>query len=174
MWEWDHKEGSVPKNWCFQTVVLEKTLETHLDCKEIKPVNPKGDQPWIFIGRTDTKAEALILCPPKAKSWLVRKDSEAGTYWRQEEKRTMEDEVVGWHHQFNAYEFEQAPEDGEGQGSLACCSPWGHKELDTTEWLNNNKEIKYQHKRITFKVYYIVSNAVKKWKQLDNYQDENG
>ena len=125
------------QNWCFQNVVLEKILESPLDCKEIKPVNPKESQSWIFIGRTD--AEAPILWPPDAKSRLIRKDPDAGKDWRQEEKGMTEDEMVGWHHRLNGHEFEQAPGDGEGQGSLACCSPWGRKESDTTEWLKNGR-----------------------------------
>ena len=132
-----HKEGWVPKNWWFRTVVLGKTLESPLDCKEIKQVNPKGNQPWIFTERTD--AEAPILPPSDAKSWLTGKDPDDGKDWRHEEKGMTEDEMIGWHHQVNGHEFEQAPGDDEGQGSLVCCSPWGHKELDMTEWLNNNK-----------------------------------
>ena len=135
---WTIKESWLPKNWCFWTVVLEKTLESSLDCKEIKLVNPKGNQSWIFTGRTDTEAEAPILWPPDAKSWLIWKDPDAGKDCRQGEKGTTGDEMVGWYHQLNGHEFEQAPRDGEGQGSLACCSPWGHKESDTTERLNNN------------------------------------
>ena len=131
--ELDHKEGWVPKNWCFWTVVLEKTLESRLDCKEIQPVHPKGNQPWIFIGRT--VAEPPILWPPDAKNWLIRKDPDGGKDWRQE-KGMREDEMVGWHQQLNGHEFKQASGDGEGEGSLACCSPWGHKESDTTEQLN--------------------------------------
>ena len=119
-------------------VVLEKTLESPLNCKEIKPVNPKGNQSWIFIGRTDAEAEAPKLWPPDVKSWLIRKDPDAGKDWRQEEKGTTEEKMVGWHHWLTGHEFEQTLKDGKGQGSLACCSPWGHKELDTTEWLNNN------------------------------------
>ena len=125
-----------PKNWCFWTVVLEKTLESPLDCKEIQPVHSRGDQSWVFIGRTDVEAETQILWPPDVKSWLIGKDPDAGTDWGQEEKGTTEDEVVGWHHWLNGHEFEQDPGVGDGQGSLACCSPWGHKESDTTEWLN--------------------------------------
>ena len=138
MWELDYKESWAPKNWCFWTVVLEKTFESPLDCKEIQPVNPKGNQSWIFIGRTDAEAEAeaLILWPPDAKNWLIGKDLDAGKDWRQEEKGTTKDDMVGWHHQLNEHEFEQAPGVGNGQGSLACCSPWVHKELDTTERLN--------------------------------------
>ena len=140
VWELVYKESWVLKNWCFWTVVLEKTLEGLLDCKEIKPVNPKGNQPWIFIGRTDAKAEAPILWPPDAKSQLIRQDPDAGQDWRQEEKGMTEDEMVEWHHWLNGYEFEQALGDGEGLGrtALACCSPWGCKESDTTEQLNNN------------------------------------
>ena len=126
-------QEKIPKNWCFWTAVLEKTLEHLLDCKEIKPVNPKINQPWIFIGRTDAEAEALILWPLDVKSWLLRKDSDAGKDWRQEEKGTTENEMVGWHHRLDGHKFEQTLGVGDGQGSLACCSPWGFKELDTTE-----------------------------------------
>ena len=108
-----------------------------LDCKEIKPVNPKGNQPWIIIGGTDTKAEASIFWPPDAKSQLIRKGPDVGKDWRQEKGMT-EDEMVGWHHLFNGHEYEQTLGDGEGQGGLECCSPWGRQELDMTEWLNNN------------------------------------
>ena len=132
-----YKESWTLKNWCFWTVVLEKTLESPLDCKEIQPVNPKGSQSWIFIGRTD--AEAPKFWEPDGKSWLIRKDPDAGKDWRQEEKGMTEEEIVGWHHQLNGHEFEQALGDGDGQGSVACCSPWGHKKLGTIEQLNNNK-----------------------------------
>ena len=143
MWELDHKESWAPKNWCFWSVVLKKTLESPLDWKEIKPVNPNGNQFWIFIRRTDAEAEAPILWPPDAKSWLIRKDSNAGKDWRNEENGITEDEMVGWHHWLNEHEFEHALEYGEGHGSLVCCSPWGHKELDMTELLNNKSpEIK--------------------------------
>ena len=107
MWELDHKEGWAPKNWCFWTVVLEKTLGSPLDCKEIKLINPNGNQPWILFGRTDAKAEAPILWPPDSKSWLTGKDPDAGKDWRQEEKGMTEDEMVGWHHRLNGHEFEQ-------------------------------------------------------------------
>ena len=117
----------VPKNWCFWTVVLEKTLESPLDCKEIQPVHPKGNQPWIFIGRTDVEAETPILWPPDAKNWLISKDPDSGKHWEQEEKGTTEDEMVAWHHWFDGHEFEQTPRVGDGQGSLACYSPWGCK-----------------------------------------------
>ena len=132
MWELAHKEGWTLKNWGFWTVVLEKTLESLLVCKEIKPDNPKGNQPWIFIGKTDAEAKVLILWPPDVKSQLIRKDSDAGKDWRQKEKRVAEDEMVGWHHQLNGHESDQVLGDGEGQQSLACCSPWGRKESERT------------------------------------------
>ena len=112
-------------NWCFQIVVLEKTLESPLDCKEIKPVNPKGNQSWIFIRRTD--AETPIFWPPDAKTWLIWKDPDAGKDWRQEEKGMTEDETVRWHHRLDGHEFEQALGAGDGQGSLECCSPWSRR-----------------------------------------------
>ena len=124
MWELDHKEGLEQKNWCFQTVVLEKTLESPLDSKEIKSVNPKGNRPWIFIGRTD--AEAPILWPPDAKSWFIGKDPDTGKDWGQEKKGLTEDKMVWWHHQLNGHEYEQTMGAREGQGSLACCCPRGH------------------------------------------------
>ena len=127
MWELDSKEGWVPKNWCFWTVVLEKTLENPLE-----PVNLKGNQSWICIGRTDAEAETPILWPPDAKNWLIWKDPHAGNDWRREEKGTTEDEMVGWHHRLNGHESEQGLGVGDGQGSLACCSPRGHKESNTT------------------------------------------
>ena len=110
MWELDYKESWVPKNWCFWTVVLEKTLESLLDCKEIQPVHPKGDQSWIFIGRTDAEAETALLWPPDVKNWLIWKDPDAGKDWRQEEKGTTEDEMVGWHHQLNGHELSKLQE----------------------------------------------------------------
>ena len=134
MWELDHKENWAPKNWCFWTVVLEKTLESPLDCKEIQPVNPKGNQSWIFIGRTE--AEAPILWPPDEKNLLIRKDCDAGKDWRHEEKGMIEVEMVGWHHWLNGHEFEQASWVGEGKGRLAYCNPMGLKVLDMTEQLN--------------------------------------
>ena len=125
IWELDYKESWGLKNWCFWTVVLEKTLESPLDCKGIKPVNPRGNQSWIFIGRTDAEAKAPILWHSDAKNWLTGKDPDGGKDWRQEEKGTTEDEMVGWHHRLNGYEFEPALGVGDGQGSLACYSPWG-------------------------------------------------
>ena len=142
MWELDHEEDWAPKNWCLQTVVLEKTLESPLDSKEIKPVNPKGNQPRILIGRTDTEAEVPILWPPDAKSPLIGKDPDAGKDWGQEEKGVTEDEMVGWHHWLNGHEFEQAPGDGEGQESLVCYSPCGQKESDMTQWLKKTTRSK--------------------------------
>ena len=136
MWELDYKESWVPKNWCFWTVVLEKTLESPLACKEIQPVDPKGNQSWIFIGRTDAEAETLILWSPDGKNWLIGKDLDSGKDWKQEGKGTTEDEMVGWHHRLDGHELEQALGVGDGQGGLACCSPWGHKEPDTAEQLN--------------------------------------
>ena len=136
MWKLDYTESWAPKNWCFWTVVLEKTLESLLDSKEIQPVHPKGNQSWIFIGRTDVEAETPIFWPPDAKNWLIWKDPDAGKDWRWEEKGPTEDETVGWHHQLDGHESEQALGVGDGQGSLVCCNPWGRKESDMTERLN--------------------------------------
>ena len=136
MWKLNHKESWAVQNWCFWTVVLEKTLESPLDCKEIQPVHPKGDQSWVFIGRTDVDAETLILWPPDAKSWLIWKDPEAGKDWGQGEKGMTEDEMVGWHHRLDGHGFGWIPRVGDGQRGLACCGSWGRKELDTTERLN--------------------------------------
>ena len=140
MWELDHKEGCALKNWCFQNEVLEKILENPLLSKEIKPVNPKGNQPWIFIGKADTEAEAPILWPCDMKSRLIGKGSNPGKDWGQEEKGVTKNEMVGWHHRLNGCEFEQTLGYGEGQGGLVCWSLWGHKELGTTEQLNNNRK----------------------------------
>ena len=136
MWELDYKESWAQKNWCFWTVVLEKTLESPLDFNEIQPVHPKGNQSWIFIGRTDAEVEPPILWPPDAKKWLLGKGPNAGKHWRQQIKGAIEDEMVGWHHWLDGHKFEHALGVGDGQGGLACCSPWGRKESDTTEWLN--------------------------------------
>ena len=136
MWELDHKEGWALKNWCFWTVVLKKTLESPLDCKEIQPVQTKGDQSWVFIGRTDDEAEAPILWPPHVKSWLTGKDPDAGRDWGQEEKGTTEDKMAGWHHRLDGHEFEQTLGVCDGQGGLACSDSWGCNESDMTEWLN--------------------------------------
>ena len=136
MWELDCEESWALKNWCFWTVVLEKTLESPLDHKEIQLVHSKVDQSWVFIGRTDAKAETPILWPPHEKSWLTGKDSDAGRDWGQEEKWTTEDEMAGWHHQLDGREFEWTPGVADGQGGLARCDSWGRKDSDRTEPLN--------------------------------------
>ena len=135
MRELDYKESWASKNWCFSTVVLEKTLESPSDSKEMKLINPKGNQSWIVTGRTDAEAEAPILWLPDVKNWLIWKHPDARKDWRRE-KRTTEEEMVGWHHQLNGHGFEQTLGVGDGQGGLACCSLWGQKELDMTERLN--------------------------------------
>ena len=135
MWELDHKESWALKNWCFWIVVLEKTLESPSDCKEIQPVHPKGNQPWIFTGRTDAEAETPELWPPDAKNWLIGKGRDAGKDWRQEKGMT-EDEMAGWHHWHNGHGFGWTLAVGDRQGGLACCSSWGCKEADMTEQLN--------------------------------------
>ena len=143
MWVLDHKGDWAPKNWCFWTVVLEKTPENPLDCREIKLVNLKGNQPWIHIGRTDAEAEALVFWSPAVKNWQIWEDPDAEKDWGQEKKRVSEDEMAGWHNQCNGLELGQTLGDGEGQGGLTCCSPWGLKESDRTGWLNNNMKLKY-------------------------------
>ena len=135
-WELDYEESWVLKNWCFWTVVLEKTIESPLDCKEIQPVHPKGDRSWVFIGRTDAEAEIPIFRLPDVRSWLIWKDCDAGKDWGQEEKGVTEDEMVGWHHWLNGHGFGWAAGVGDGQGGLACCRSWGCKESDMTELLN--------------------------------------
>ena len=125
---WTIKKAEAQKKWCFWTVVLEKTLESPLDYKEIQPVHPKGDQFWVFIGRTDVEAETPVLWPPDAKSWLIGKYPDAGKDWGQEEKGTTEDKMVGWHHQLNGRGFVWTPRVGDGQGGLTCCGSWGLKE----------------------------------------------
>ena len=148
MWELDHKESWALKNWCFLTMVLEKTLESPLDCKETA-VNPKGNQSWIFIGRTDAEAEAPILWPPDAKNWLIRKDPNSEKDWRQEKKGTIEDEMVGWHHWLDGHEFEQPLGVGDGQGILLCCKESDMtKQLNWTEWLKNSTNLLSDHRRL--------------------------
>ena len=142
MWKLNYKESWVPKNWCFWVVVLAKMLECSLDWKEIKPVSPKGNQPLIFIGRTDDEAESPIHWPPDAKNWLIWKVPVSGKDWRQKGKGMTEDEMVAWHHWLDGHEFEQALRVGDAQGSLTCCSPWGCKESDMTEQLNWTDGIK--------------------------------
>ena len=143
MQELDYKESWESKNWCFWTVVL-KTLGS-LGLQEIRPVNPKENKSWIFIGRTDAEAETPIFWPPDLKNWLTGKDSDAGKDWRREEKGTTEDDMVGWHHWLNGHEFEQTPGVGGRQGSLVCCGQWDHGELDTTERLNWSEWRKTKH-----------------------------
>ena len=137
MWELDHKEGWVPENWCLM-VVLEKTLglQESLGLQGDPTSQSSRKSIWVFIGRTDAEAEAPVLWPPDAKSQFIRKDPDAGKDWRQEEKGTTADEMVGWQHWLNEHEFEQTLGDGEGQGSLVCCCPWGYKKLNTIERLN--------------------------------------
>ena len=138
MWEWtikkvEHQRTDAFELWCW------RTLESPLDCKEIQPVHPKGNRSWVFIARTDVEAATPVLWPPHVKSWLTGKDSDARRDWRQEEKGTTEDEMAGWHHRLDGREFEWTPGVGDGQGGLACCDLWGHKESDMTEWLNWTK-----------------------------------
>ena len=154
MWVLGCKESWALKNWCFWTVVWKKTFESLLDCKEIQSVHPKGNQSWMFIGRTDAEAETPICWPPDAKNWLLGKDPDAGKNWRQGEKGTTEDEVVGWHHRLDGHGFEQAQGVGDGQGSLGCCSPWGRKEVDTTERLNWT-ELNWYHQN-----YHLIEKPV--------------
>ena len=140
MWELDYKESWAQKNWCFWTVVLEKTLESPLDCKETQPVHFKGDWSWVSIGRTDVEAETPIFWPPGVKSWLIWKDPYVGRDWGQGEKGTTVDEMVGWHHWLNGHGFGWAPGVGDGQGGLVCCSSWGPK---SRTWLSDWTELNY-------------------------------
>ena len=171
MWQLDYKESWAPKNWCFWTVVLEKTPESPLDCKEIQPVHPKGNQSWIFIGRTDAEAETPILWPPDTKNQL-RKDPDAGKHWRWEEKGITEDEMVGWHHWLNGHGFEWTPGVGDGQGGLACCSPWGHKESDTTERLNWTTFQKALGGKKTVKEIYLFKKPSPLWRRMSEHPEK--
>ena len=151
MWELDCEESWAPKNWCFWTVVLEKTLENPLDCKEIQPVHSEGDQPWVFFGRNDTKAETPVLWPHYAKNWLTGKDSDAWRDWGQEEKGMTENEMAGWPHWLDGHEFEWTPGAGDRQGGLVCWDSWGRKESDTTEslkwtesWSTKKEALRYR------------------------------
>ena len=141
MWELDHEEGWAPKNWWFQIVVLKKSLENPLDSKKIKPVNSKGNQPWLFIRKTAAEAEAPILWPPDVKSQLAGKDPDTGKDWRQEEKGTTDDEMVGWHHRPNGHEFEQTLRYSYRQGNLAWCSPWDSR--DGRDWATEQQQQKH-------------------------------
>ena len=176
MWDLNCKDNWASKNWWFWTVVLEKTLESPLDCKEFKSVLPKGNQSWVFIGRTDLEAETSILCPRDAKSWLTWKDPDAGKDWRQEEKEMTEDEMVGWHHRLNGLEFGWTLGVGDGQGGLTCCGPWGCKDSDTTERLDwtewfleydsksaSNKS-KSRQVKLPLRSLYIQKKQLTKWK----------
>ena len=151
MWELDCEESWAPKNWCFWTVVLEKTLESPLDCKEIQSVHPKGDQFWVFTGRTDVEVETPIIWPPHAKRWLIGKDPDAGKDWGQENKGRTKDEIVGWHHWLNGHGFGWTPGVGDGQGCLVCWVSQGCKELDMTEWLNWAELVYFWHKSVIAK-----------------------
>ena len=152
MWELDYKESWTPKNWCFWTVVLEKTIESPLDCREIQPVHPKGDQSWVFIGKTDVEAETPKFWPPDVKSWLFGKDPDAGKDWGQE-KGTTEDEMAGWQYRLDGRESEWTPGVGDGQGGLACCNSWGRKESDTTK---RRTEMFYNSKRLVIKISFTI------------------
>ena len=172
MRELDCEESWALKNWCFWTVVLEKTVESPLDCKEIQPFHSKGDQSWMFIGRTDAEAETPILWPPHVKSWLIRKYPDAGSDWGQEEKGMTEDEMAGWHHWLNVHEFGWTPGVGDGQGGLACCDSWGRIELDTTERLNwtdlrlclkDHNQSEYLHTSDNCRCLYLRQRFIKPW-----------
>ena len=171
MQELDYKESWAPKNWCFWTVVLEKTLQSPLDCKEIQLVHPKGDQSWVFIGRI-IKAETPILWPPDAKSWLIGIDPDAGKDWGQEEKGMTEDKIVGWHHRLNRHGFGWTLGVGDGQGGLACCGSWGRKESDTTEQLNwteiTDAQMYSVHGFPYQDTHAVLSLRKKKTKQMEN------
>ena len=160
MWELDCEESWVLKNWCFWTVVLEKTLESPLDCKEIQPVHSKGDQPWVFFGRNDAKAETLVLWLPHAKSWLIGKDSDAGRGWEQEEKGMTENEMARWHHWLDGRESEWTPEVGDGQGGLAYCDSWDRKKSDMTErlnWTDWRSRVLKIHSTAVWYMFYFIS-----------------
>ena len=160
MWELGYKESWVPKNWCFWTMVLEKTLESPLDFKEIQSVHLKENQSWIFIGRTDVDAENPILWPPDAKSWLIWEQPDAGKDWRWEEKGTTDDEMVGWHHLLNGHEFEWTLGVGDGQGGLACCSSWGLRVGHDWATELNLTELKVKLTSEIINTLYLLSNQL--------------
>ena len=156
--ELDYKESWDPKNWCFWTVLLEKTLDHPLDCKEIQAVHPKGNQSWMFTGRTDAEAETPIFCPPHATSWVIWKDPDVGKDWEHEEKGMIEDEMFGWHHRLSGHEFVWTPLVGDGQGVLARWGSWAHKDWDTTEWLNWTEVVEYSFRFLsTFFFWFSLS-----------------
>ena len=179
MWELDYKESWVLKNWCFWTVLLETTLESPFNCKEFQPVDSKGNQSWLFFGRTGVETETPILWPPNAKNWFIAKDPDAGKDWRREEKGTIKHEIVGWHHRLNGQEFEQTLGVGAGQGGVVCCSLCAHKESSMTEWLNWTW-ICFSKRREASKSVFLIK---RKWKKLtiavnikfrnDEYQSKN-
>ena len=165
MWELDCEESWAPKNWCFWTVVLEKTLESPLDCKEIQPGHSEGDRPWVFFGRNDAEAETPVLWPPHVKSWLTGKDSDAGRDWGQEEKRTTEEKMAGWHHRLNGRESEWTPGVGDGQGGLACCGSMGSQRVgydwvSELNWRHWKKEVRRKNWEPE-KTQYVTLNRVK-------------
>ena len=161
MWELDHKESRVSKNWCFWTVVLEKTRESLRETEDIKPVNPEGNQSWIFIERTDAEAETLILWLLDVKNWPIGKDPGFRKDLRWEEKGMAEDEIVGWHHRLDGHGFKQVLGVGDGQGSLACCSPWSHKESDTTEGLSWTELSDCAQHLILWDIFNAYRNTIK-------------
>ena len=167
-----HIESSAPKNWCFWTVVLEKTLESPLDCKEIQPVHPKGDPSWVFFGRNDAKAETPGLWPPNVKSWFIGKDPDAGRDWGQEEKGMTKDEMAGWHHGLDGHEFEWTPAVGDGQGDLVCCDSWGCKELDMTK-LNWTELDAYRLSWSRVSMGSELQHPRKTWGRLNGLLSEN-
>ena len=166
MWESDCEESWAPKNWWFWPVVLEKTLESAVDYKEFHLVHSKGDQSWVFFGRTDAKAETPKLWPPHAKSWLIGKDSDAGRDWRQEEKGMTEDEMAGWHHRLDGHEFGWTPGVGDGQRGLACYSSWGRKKSDTTERLTWT-ELKQRNRVLRSDIHPFNNVIIERW--LDKF-----
>ena len=163
MWELDCEEGWAPKNWCFWTVVLEKTLESPLDCKEIQPVHSEADQPWVFFGRNDAKAETPVLWPPHVKSWLIGKDSDAGRDWGQEEKGMTEDEMAGWHHLLDGPESEWTPGVGDGQVGLACCDSW------LRDWTELNWSISKYVSSLSFVLKYLNTSTYVTLKYWGNF-----
>ena len=152
MLELDCKESWAQKNWCFWTVVLEKTLESPLDCKEIQPIHPKRDQSWVFIGGTDVGAETPIFWPPDVKGWLIGKDPDAGKDWGQEVKGMTEDEMVGWHHRHNGHGFRWTLEVVDGQGGLACCGSWGRRVMRLQTWLSKWTELNWTNRILLWEV----------------------